>query len=687
MKLSLRLLLLVLIAALPVLAIQVHDLLEQREQRKAQIADQALQLARLTAAQQDEFVEAARFVLNAAALLPEVQARDAAACSARMTEIMAQFPRISGIGAVGPDGVQFCSSRRETAGVNLADRAYVQRAIETKALATSGYIVGQVSGRPRLNFAYPVLNAEKEVRAVVLLAFDLGGLLKFLPSMPLAPDVTISLVDGNGILLARTPPAPEWVGRSVRDSEFAEAMVSRREGIIEARGVDGVSRLNGFAPLLASADLFAVVGLPWRDAFLAADQLFWREVGLTVFAFALAAVVALVSAEFWIRRPVAALGTAVGRMAKGDLSARVEFDRGSSPELRELGRSFNSMAGALEARQSALQDSEDRLRAVVETAADGILTVNDRGILEFVNPEAERLFGYRRDELLGRGVRMLMPEHDGDPGEGHFDRPLRDDGAHLVGIGREVIGRRKDGGTFPMFVSWGAFRLDGRRYLTAIVRDITERRQFEEHQQLLVAEIDHRAKNLLASVQSMILLSMREARSIDAYTKTLIGRIGAMARAHELLSREKWEGARLHDLIRSELESLVGEDSDAVVIVGEDVRLPARPAQTLALALHELTTNAAKYGALSNPGGRVTITCALGRRSSGTLRLDWVESGGPEVRPPERRGFGSTLIHRGIAHALDGEATTDYAREGLRCHIEISMNGARRPVSAPADTR
>jgi PAS domain S-box-containing protein len=508
-------------------------------------------------------------------------------------------------------------------------------------------------------------------------------LAEFLPSTPIAPDVTISLIDGNGVLLARTPPALERVGRRARNVDFAEAMVSRREGIIEAKGSDGVSRLNGFSPLLPSADLFAVVGLPWRDAFGAADQLFWREVGLTVFAFALAAVVALISAEFWIRRPVAVLEAAVGRMTRGDLSARAEFDRGSSPELRELGGRINAMATALQARQAALLESEERFRAVVETAADGILTINDHGMLESVNPAAERLFGYRCDELLGQEIRILMPEHD--PLDGHVGALPSDEAMHPIDIGREVIGRRRDGSTFPMLVSLGAFRLAGRRYVTAILRDITERRRFEEHQQLLVAEIDHRAKNLLASVQSMIVLSQRDVRSVDAYAKTLIGRIGTMSRSHDLLSREKWEGARLHDLIRSELDSIAGEDSDAVVIVGEDVKLAARPAQTLALALHELTTNAAKYGALSTPGGRVTITCAVERRSRPMLRLDWVESGGPEVSPPKRRGFGSTLIERGITHELDGKTTTEYRSEGLRCRIEIPLNAARQRAATPAD--
>lgn len=673
MKLSVRLLLLVLIAALPVLAIQVHGLSEQREQRKSQIASQALQLARLAAAQQDQFIESARFLLTAAARLPEVHEHDGAACSARLAELRDQFAAIRGMAAVAPDGVEFCSSRQPVAGVNLADRGYVQRALKGKTLAVSGYIVGRVTGQPTLNFAYPALGPDGKVRAVVVLAYDLSQLSGSLPATPIAPDATISLVDGHGILLARAPPAPEWIGRSVRDAEFTAAMLARREGILEGEGIDGVSRLNGFAPLLRSADLFAVVGLPWREAFVEADRLFWREVALTVFAFALAAVVALVSAEFWIRRPVSGLQGAVRRMAEGELSARARYARGSSPELRQLGRSFNLMADSLEARQSALQDSEERFRAVVETAADGIITINGHGVIEFLNPEAERLFGYTREELLGQNVRILMPEHDPPP-EGFLDRYLRDGAARAIDTGRDVEGRRKDGSTFPVFLSIGEFRLNGIRYLTAIIRDITERRQFEEHQQLLVAEIDHRAKNLLAAVQSMILLSKRDASSIEAYAQTLIGRISAMSRAHDLLSRDKWEGVWLHDLIRSELAFMAGDNSNAVAIQGEDVRLSARRAQALALALHELTTNAAKYGALTMAGGCVAITSAIETSDSGSvLRLHWQESGGPRVHPPERQGFGSTLIERGLAHELDGRAVTEYAPEGLRCSIEVPL--------------
>lgn len=674
MKLSFRLFLLVLIAALPVLAIQMQNLRDQREQQKADIAKQALQLARLAAAQQDQFIESARFLLAAAARLPEVRARDGEACSALMGDLQRQFPTIAGIGAVAPDGRQFCSSRPMVADVDISDRDYFERALRGKVLAISGYIIGRVTGEASLNFAFPALNGDGEVAAVVVLAYDLDRLSESLPSIPVAPGGTISLIDGEGILLARAPAAPEWVGRRVHEADFTAAMLARREGILEHAGIDGVDRLHGFSPLYVSADLFAVVGLPWREAFAQADALFWREISAIVLAFAVAALIALISAEIWIRRPVSTLREVVGRMAGGDLSARAHLHRASGPELRELAGSVNAMANSLQGRQMALQDSEARFRSVVETAADGIVTINEHAIVEAVNPEAERLFGRHRDELIGDNVRILMPAPDRERHDEYVARYLRTGEARIIGIGREVRGQRKDGSTFPMSLSIGEFQLAGTRYFTGIVRDISERRQSEEHQRLLVAEIDHRAKNLLAAVQSMVLLSKREARSVEAYAATLVGRIGAMSRAHDLLSRENWGGARLHDLIRGELFALAGEGSDVIVIAGEDVRLEPRPAQTLALALHELTTNAAKYGALSVPEGCVTITSSVRRHPEGAdLRLRWVEAGGPEVHPPVRRGFGSTLIERGIAHDLNGTSRTDFAPDGLRCQIEVPL--------------
>ena len=268
-------------------------------------------------------------------------------------------------------------------------------------------------------------------------------------------------------------------------------------------------RLYGFAPLLGSADLFAVVGLPWQEAYRAADREFWRQMAWTALAFTLAAIAALVGGEAWILRPVAGLQRVVGRMARGDLSARARTDRGS-PELRQLAGSFNEMASTLEQRRTALEASEARLRAVVDNAADGIITINARGIIEAVNPEATRLFGYRHDELIGQNVRILMPAPDSARHDEYLARYLRTGEARIIGIGRELTGRRKDGSEFPLSLSIGEFSLEGERYFTGIVRDITERKRAEERQRLLTAEVDHRAKNLLATIQAMVLLTKRD---------------------------------------------------------------------------------------------------------------------------------------------------------------------------------
>jgi two-component sensor histidine kinase len=247
--------------------------------------------------------------------------------------------------------------------------------------------------------------------------------------------------------------------------------------------------------------------------------------------------------------------------------------------------------------------------------------------------------------------------------------------AKISGIGREVTGRRKDGSAVPLFLSIGQFELNGERFFTGILRDITERKRWEEHQVLLMAEIDHRAKNLLAAIQAMVLLTKSSTPSVGDYADTLIGRLHAMARAHDLLARDKWQGARLCELIRGEFAAYVGSDSNAVEITGEDILLRPRAAQTLSLALHELTTNAAKYGALSQPGGRVAIVSSIERSPSGqTLLLSWTESGGPEVAQPNRRGFGRVVIERSIAHDLAGSASLEFEREGIRCVIRVPLS-------------
>lgn len=202
-----------------------------------------------------------------------------------------------------------------------------------------------------------------------------------------------------------------------------------------------------------------------------------------------------------------------------------------------------------------------------------------------------------------------------------------------------------------------------------VALDITDRKKDEEHQRLLVHELNHRVKNTLAVVQA--LAHQTFAGSPDAgRRKAFEGRLAALASAHNLLTRESWEAASLRDVVAS-AAAPCDPGGERFSMDGPDMRVPPRVAVALALAVHELCTNAVKYGALSNDEGRVAIRWGI---ESGRLRLTWTERGGPPVAPPSHRGFGSRMLERALASELEGVVTLDFFPEGLRCTIDASAH-------------
>src|SRR6516165_6372885 len=215
-------------------------------------------------------------------------------------------------------------------------------------------------------------------------------------------------------------------------------------------------------------------------------------------------------------------------------------------------------------------------------------------------------------------------------------------------------------------------------WLRGVTSDITERKRAEERQILLAEEVDHRARNVVAVVQSIMRLT--RADSIDDYIGALDGRIGALSNAHRLLAGSRWEGADLTRLVDEEFAPYRASGNERVRARGPIVVLPPATAQTIALALHELATNAAKYGALSNESGRVDLSW---RTEPGKLQLVWVESAGPEISPPTRRGYGSRAIVAGIERQLGGAVSFDWQAKGLRCTLSVPHEGnmeSRRPL-------
>lgn len=202
--------------------------------------------------------------------------------------------------------------------------------------------------------------------------------------------------------------------------------------------------------------------------------------------------------------------------------------------------------------------------------------------------------------------------------------------------------------------------------------DIHEQKLAEEHLKLMVLELNHRVKNNLATVQAIAVQTLRGTESPEAAREAFVQRITALAAAHDILTREQWEGVSVADIAEGVLRALDGA-ADRVRLEGPDVRLPAKTALALSMAFHELGTNALKYGALRTPSGQVRLDWRVTAGDERRLELCWSERGGPPVRPPERRGFGSRLLERGLAAELSGEVRMLFEEPGVRCLIHAPL--------------
>lgn len=322
----------------------------------------------------------------------------------------------------------------------------------------------------------------------------------------------------------------------------------------------------------------------------------------------------------------------------------------------------------------ALRESEERLRVTQECAQVGIAETDHEGRYVRVNPAFCAITGFDRDELLGR-MTFFDLTHPDDRG---FDR---------VAYGRQVSGDpepyqlekryvRKDGEVIWVNVcASAAYDGEGRfHYGVRVVQDINRRKLAETRQQLLVHELNHRVKNVLGLVKALAAKIGQAAPDLATFNAMYRDRLDALARSHDLLIQEHWRGAGLRDVLTHELEPYAAREMGrpAMRLVGPTVRLDARASISLSLVAHELATNAAKYGALSAPGGTVDLAWRwLGDSEPRCLRLTWTERGGPPVTAPSRRGFGSNLIERLAKGDLRGEVEFDYRAEGLKVAMTI----------------
>ena len=320
--------------------------------------------------------------------------------------------------------------------------------------------------------------------------------------------------------------------------------------------------------------------------------------------------------------------------------------------------------------ERALRDSEELLRQdkrLMELSHDPIFIWDlDNGIVEWNRGSAE-LYGFSREEALGKDKRELLKTKVPGSSFEELRRVLLETGSW----NGELQHRAKDGRDITVESRIVLGTMNGRRLALESTRDVTERRQWEHRQQVLLRELSHRVKNTLAVVQAIARQTLRHAPSDADFVARFDGRLAALGRAHNLLVASDWRGANLAELARSQLEAYATDSADRLHIGGEPVFLPADLATPFALVLHELATNASKYGSLSRPAGSVHLAWTIARQNGGrTLNLAWQEQGGPQIGSPTHTGLGTTLIDTAIPGA---RVTREFRPEGLRCTIAAPL--------------
>lgn len=344
-------------------------------------------------------------------------------------------------------------------------------------------------------------------------------------------------------------------------------------------------------------------------------------------------------------------------------------------ELRGLNERLESQIAQTRRISEECRESEARFRLALSDSRVVVFSQDLHGRYiwshnAWLGRGPDRLVGRTDEEVFGPADAMLLSE---------LRRMVIESGERIT---REItLGAAPDQSHYLLTLD--PVRSDDGEIVgvTGAAVNITERKAWERHQALLVAELDHRVKNNLANVLALAEQSLSRSGDLSSFSESYTARIRAMARTHEALAKGKWRGSTLSRIVHGALEPYILEDSARLVVRGDDVTITTRSASALSMALSELTTNAAKYGSLSVPHGRVEVswTVYLDQAQRTRVHMIWQEHGGPPVTPPTRRGLGSELIEGGIRYELQGKVELQYHADGLRCEIDFAVD---RPGSA-----
>ncbi|MDX6749524.1 HWE histidine kinase domain-containing protein [Geminicoccaceae bacterium 1502E] len=580
-------------------------------------------------------------------------------------------PHIDGLWLVGPDGhgansADFFPLPR----VDASGRGYFQALSRRDEIHFGEMIRGRLKGNLNFNLSRRRASADDAFDGLVMVTISLDYLANFWREVLGEGPHSVRLLRRDGEVAAVYPVVDEPPPPLARNAPFFAAMAGREAGTYSGRAeADGRERLYAFTTL-GAFPAYMVVGLdketilaPWR-----------RDAGVLALLAAVASI---------------ALATLVQLASRRERLLAREAERRRRAEHSLIAKEEH--VAALERVETALRRSEERFRSLFETLTYGVVFQDAQGSIRSANDSAAQILGLSVQEMTRRDT--ADPSWDVVDGQGRPLAPHQYPAVVALRTGRTVRGfslgayNPKAGERRWLMVDAVPQWLDGHERpsgVFAIFSDVTEHRRAEESQRLLLREIDHRAKNALALVQAVIRLTRADTAS--GFAEAVEGRVAALARAHTLLARHRWEGADLRTLLGEELAPY---EANRVQIEGPRSTLCADAAQPLGMVVHELATNAAKYGALSTPGGRLEVSWELAAGEAG-LVLRWTEADGPPVAQPARQGFGSTLIEQTVCSQLHGSIERDWRPDGLRVLVRLPagcLTSGRRSGAASPQAR
>jgi PAS domain S-box-containing protein len=345
--------------------------------------------------------------------------------------------------------------------------------------------------------------------------------------------------------------------------------------------------------------------------------------------------------------------------------------------------------------EEASRQAQAEFEAFYEQPPDATILVDENGKINRVNAAAEAMFGFSRERMLGQAIEMLVPERIRDIHIAYRDRYMEDPKKRNLGAGLQLFAQRADGSKFPVDIMLSPITLEQRRLVLAVVRDITERKRVEAWVQWMMREVSHRAKNILSVVQAMA--QQTKAGLDQEFVSEFEERIRGLSASYDLLVNNKWRNVPVAELVRVQLAHLGALVDGRIAARGPDFSITSAAAETIGMALHELATNAGKYGALSTDAGHVDIEWRLERIDDGGERftMEWSERGGPTVMAPTSQGFGWTVLCQVTKMLLGADVTLEYAPTGVVWRLECPANRLReseepgQPKSAehPIQTR